>query len=66
MHPFPNTTLDYLTHNELVALFHGSSNSRYSKVKRLLAEGKLIHIRRGLSIGNKQNEMLHNFYEKKS
>lgn len=38
----------YLTDSELEALLDGTPNSRYSKVKRMLAQGKLQHIRRGL------------------
>lgn len=38
----------YLTDVELETLLGGTRNSRYSKVKRLLAQGKLLHIRRGL------------------
>jgi predicted transcriptional regulator of viral defense system len=37
-----------VTDVELVTLLKGSPNSRYSKVKRLLALGRLLHIRRGL------------------
>lgn len=38
----------YLTDAELQVLLEGTPDSRYSKVKRLLAQGKLLHIRRGL------------------
>lgn len=38
----------YLGDLELAAQFQGSPDSRYGKVKRLLAEGKLVHLRRGL------------------
>lgn len=38
----------YITDIELGTLLDGSLDSQYSKVKRLLAQGKLIHIRRGL------------------
>lgn len=38
----------YVTDIEIDALLKGSSDSRYGKVKRLLAQGKLLHIRRGL------------------
>jgi len=38
----------YLTDIEVELLFRGSHDSRYSKVKRLLASGKLLRIRRGL------------------
>lgn len=38
----------YLTDAELDAMLGGTPDSRYGKVKRLLAQGKLLHIRRGL------------------
>jgi hypothetical protein len=38
----------YLTDAELEVLLDGTPDSRYGKVKRLLANGKLLHIRRGL------------------
>jgi predicted transcriptional regulator of viral defense system len=38
----------YVTDAEFQALLKGTSDSRYGKVKRLLAQGKLLHIRRGL------------------
>ncbi len=38
----------YLSDTELVSLLSGTPDSRYSKVKRLLAQDKLLHIRRGL------------------
>lgn len=38
----------YLTDLELDTLMDGSPDSRYSKVKRLLAKGSLLHVRRGL------------------
>lgn len=38
----------YLTDAELEVLLDGTPDSRYGKVKRLLAQGKLWHIRRGL------------------
>jgi predicted transcriptional regulator of viral defense system len=38
----------YVTNNELEVMLGGSPDSRYSKVKRLLAEQKLLRIRRGL------------------
>lgn len=38
----------YLTEVELEILLDGTPDSRYGKVKRLLAEHKLWHIRRGL------------------
>lgn len=37
-----------LTDAELAVLLPGTPDSRYSKVKRMLAEGKLLRIRRGL------------------
>lgn len=42
-HPRP-----YLTDAELETLLDSSPDSRYGKVKRMLAQGKLLHIRRGL------------------
>lgn len=42
-HPSP-----YVNNLEIAAFLDGSANSRYGKVKRLLAQGKLLHIRRGL------------------
>lgn len=42
-HPRP-----YLTDTDLEALLDGTPDSRYGKVKRMLAQGKLLHIRRGL------------------
>ncbi len=38
----------YLTDAELETLLDGTVDSRYGKVKRMLAQGKLLHIRRGL------------------
>lgn len=38
----------YLTDVELDIMINGTRDSRYGKVKRLLAQGKLLHIRRGL------------------
>jgi hypothetical protein len=38
----------YLTDSELASLLNGTPNSRYSKVKRFMAQGKLLHIRKGL------------------
>ena len=38
----------YLSDADLMVLIEGTANSRYSKIKRLLAQGKLWHIRRGL------------------
>ena len=38
----------YLTDTELEMALDGSADSRYGKVKRLLTQGKLLHIRRGL------------------
>ncbi len=45
-----NTSLpnSLVTDTELAFLLGGSPDSRYGKVKRLLAQGKLLHIRRGL------------------
>jgi hypothetical protein len=45
LHSFPRP---YLTDNELAIILDGSANSRYSKVKRLVAQGMLLRIRRGL------------------
>ncbi len=45
VHASPN---GLLTELEILKWFPGSTNSRYSKVKRLLAQGKLLHLRRGL------------------
>lgn len=38
----------YLTDAELEVLMKGTPDSRYGKVKRMLAQGRLKHIRRGL------------------
>jgi hypothetical protein len=38
----------YVTGVELDHLLGGTPDSRYGKIKRLLAQGKLLHIRRGL------------------
>src|SRR5438270_12510241 len=38
----------YLTDIELERLLGGTPDSRYGKVKRMLVQGKLLHIRRGL------------------
>lgn len=38
----------YITDIELKTLINSTPNGMYSKVKRLTAEGKLLHIRRGL------------------
>lgn len=38
----------YLTDDELSILLGGTSDSRYGKVKWFIAQGKLLHIRRGL------------------
>lgn len=38
----------YLTDVELENLLNGTPDSRYGKVKRMLAQGKLLRIRRGL------------------
>lgn len=37
-----------ITDAEVESLLDGTPNSRYSKVKRMLAQGKLLHMRRGL------------------
>lgn len=37
-----------ITDAELTVLLDGTPDSRYGKVKRLMAQGKLLHIRRGL------------------
>lgn len=42
-HPRP-----YLTDVELESLLDGTPDSRYGKVKRMIAQGKLMHIKRGL------------------
>lgn len=38
----------YLTDSELEILLAGTSDSRYGKVKRLIAQGFLLHLRRGI------------------
>jgi len=38
----------YVTDTELSALLDGTADSRYGKVKRLIASNKLLHVRRGL------------------
>lgn len=38
----------YITDTELTVLLGGTPDSRYSKIKRLIAQSKLLHIRRGL------------------
>ncbi|MES2614125.1 MAG: hypothetical protein V4591_01785 [Bdellovibrionota bacterium] len=45
---FQNLPHSQMTDMELGALLGGSLNSRYSKIKRLVEQGKLLHIRRGL------------------
>lgn len=45
---FQNFPRGYLTDVELGFLLESSPNSRYGKVKRLLKQGNLVHIRRGL------------------
>lgn len=45
LHNYPRA---YLTDTELKVLLGGSTDSYYSKVKRLLAQRKLLRIRRGL------------------
>lgn len=42
-HPRP-----YITGIELASLLGGTADSCYSKIKRLVVQGKLLHIRRGL------------------
>ena len=42
-HPSP-----IITNNELAFILDGTADSRYSKIKRLIAKNKLLHIRRGL------------------
>ncbi len=42
-HPYP-----YVTNTEIKVLLNSTVDSRYSKVKRLLEQGQLLHIRRGL------------------
>lgn len=52
MIPFDQILLSYsrpyLTSHDLSQLLKGTPDSRYGKVKRMLAQGKLLHIRRGL------------------
>lgn len=38
----------FITESELRAYLGGTPDSRYGKVRRLLAKDKLLHIRRGL------------------
>lgn len=38
----------YVTHHALALLLPGSPDSRYSRIKRMVKQGTLIHIRRGL------------------
>lgn len=38
----------YITDKEIEMLWSNTADSRYGKVKRLLAQGQLLHIRRGL------------------
>ena len=49
---FKNQELDplrpYLTETELEILLDGSADSRYSRIKRLTAQQRLIRVRRGL------------------
>lgn len=47
-HLFYKYPRPYLTDAELEVLLQGTPDSRYGKVKRLIAQGKLLHIRRGL------------------
>lgn len=53
-----------ITDTELAFLLGGSPDSRYGKVKRLIAQGRLLHIRRGLYSWAKESNseaMLHPF-----
>ncbi|PWU21574.1 MAG: hypothetical protein C5B49_02460 [Bdellovibrio sp.] len=43
-----NLTYDTVTDTELTVLLSGTPASRYNQIKRALANGKLIHLRRGL------------------
>jgi hypothetical protein len=45
LHNYPRP---YVTDSELESLLDGTPDSRYGKVKRMIAQGKLLHIRRGL------------------
>lgn len=47
---FKNYPRPYITDMELFALIGGSQDRCYSKVKRLLAQGALVHIRKGLYV----------------
>ncbi|HVY52967.1 MAG TPA: hypothetical protein VHA13_00420 [Gammaproteobacteria bacterium] len=52
LRPLEKTLLNYkrpyLTEAELEILLNSTPNSRYSKVKRMVARGKLLSVRRGL------------------
>lgn len=68
MSKFPDNLLygshSCLTDTDLITLLDGSDNSRYSKVKRLIAQGVLLHLRRGLYVLNQnlQQRSLFNSY----
>jgi hypothetical protein len=48
LHKIASQPTLYLTDTEINVLIDGNPNSRYSKVKRWLKNGDLIHLRRGL------------------
>lgn len=48
---FPNP---YISDVEIQALLKGSQHSRYGKIKRALASGELLHVRRGLYTVNEK------------
>ncbi|NNM58410.1 MAG: hypothetical protein HKM04_01160 [Legionellales bacterium] len=57
-------TRPLMTEAELAFMFSGSDDSRYSKIKRLVAQGKLLRIRRGLytwARDSKPKVALHSF-----
>lgn len=43
-----NCPYPILTDRDMALIFDGTPDSRYGKVKRLIAQGKLIHVRRGV------------------
>ena len=45
---FENAPFCYFTNQDVAALFPESENARYALVKRAIANGELIHIRRGM------------------
>lgn len=47
-HQLRNLPRPYLTDAEMAVFLEGTPDSRYSKIKRMAAQGKLLHIRRGL------------------